>query len=269
MAGKKWTQEEIGFIKSNYMDMTCEEMAKHLGRTRRAVQHLFGNLGLKRDRCQVDDRFERLVVKKLYFQTKYGQQVRYAKCICDCNNMIDVKAASLVQGHTKSCGCLKNEKASERCKKRNYKHGKGDLNNRLYRIWCAMKSRCRDKSHTQYHNYGGRGISVCKEWCDNYVSFYNWSIANGYKDNLTIDRTNNNGNYEPSNCRWVDHKTQARNRNNNRLDVVKIVAFEETKTLQQWLDDSRCMVKSGAALCYRIGAGWKPEDAISKPSERS
>ena len=85
-------------------------------------------------------------------------------------------------------------------------------NTKLFKVWCGMKDRTLNKNDKAYKNYGGRGIKICNEWLTDFMNFYNWSIDNGYKEGLTIDRINNNGNYEPSNCRWITMKEQSKNR---------------------------------------------------------
>lgn len=266
MAGKKWLDTEIDFIQKNYREMTCVEMSKILGRTERAVEHQSAKLNLIREPI-VGDEFGRLTIKEKFFDEE--KRKTYAICDCSCGKETKQRLTSLVQGTIVSCGCWKAEKASERISKQNFVHGKGNMNYRLYRIWSAMKTRCYNNKHISYQGYGGRGITICEEWLVSFDNFERWSLNNGYLDELTIDRIDNNKNYEPSNCRWVDMQTQAANRRNNRMDTVKVTAFGETKAVRSWLLDSRCSVKSMTTIVYRIGAGWTPEEAISKPSERS
>lgn len=97
------------------------------------------------------------------------------------------------------------------CSKRIQKTKHGYHKTRLYRIFGAMKQRCYNKNHDKYHYYGGRGITICQDWLNDFMSFRTWAYSNGYSEDLTIDRIDNNGNYEPSNCRWVDDKIQHRN----------------------------------------------------------
>jgi hypothetical protein len=103
---------------------------------------------------------------------------------------------------------------------------------RLDNIYKAMISRCYKPNNRRYKNYGGRGIKVCDEWKNDKTSFFKWALANGYSDTLTIDRINNNGNYEPANCRWATTKEQQNNRSNNHL----ITHNGETKTIAQWAE---------------------------------
>lgn len=109
-----------------------------------------------------------------------------------------------------------------------YRHGL--CKTRLYRIFGNIKQRCYYKNNKDYKNYGGRGIIVCDEWLKDFKKFYDWAINNGYQDGLTIDRINNDGNYEPSNCRWITKKAQSRNNRNNRIITYK----GETHCLIEW-----------------------------------
>lgn len=131
----------------------------------------------------------------------------YWNCECECGNKTIVRASSLLTGDTKSCGCLRNETLLHET------HGMSDT--RLYRIWNGMKDRCYNKNAPEYDNYGGRGITVCKEWLDDFMNFYNWAMANGYRDDLTIDRKDNDKDYCPENCRWATYKMQSNNKRNN------------------------------------------------------
>lgn len=119
-------------------------------------------------------------------------------CQCDCGNSSVVSSQNIRLGRTKSCGCQL------------VKHGQKGT--RLYNIWGGMKSRCYRKSHKWYERYGGRGITICEEWLHNFQAFYDWAIKNGYEEGLSIDRIDNDKNYEPSNCKWSNQTDQIRNR---------------------------------------------------------
>lgn len=134
-------------------------------------------------------------------------------CICDCGRKVIASGKNMREGTTNSCGCFQIDQA----RKANTKHGDkpGNGRNRLYGIWSAMKSRVTNSNTAHYANYGGRGIIICKEWQYSFPVFKEWAINNGYKDTLTIDRINVNGNYEPENCRWITMKEQSRNKTNS------------------------------------------------------
>lgn len=129
-------------------------------------------------------------------------------CQCDCGNVLKVRAPDLKSGHTRSCGCL------HRDNKPNLTHGLSRT--RLSNIWHNMKQRCLNPSNPGYSGYGGRGIILCDEWKEDFKPFYDWAMANGYDDKLSLDRIDVNGNYEPSNCRWATQKEQCNNTRINR-----------------------------------------------------
>lgn len=136
-----------------------------------------------------------------------------------------------------------------------YKHG--ETKTRLFKIWCSMHERCERKNHTHYKSYGGRGICVCDEWSE-YIPFATWARANGYSDQLTIDRINNDGNYEPSNCRWVTMKEQQRNKRTNRVITYKGKKYTLTE-----LAEYAGLKKT--TLRERLNNGWSVDDAVEKP----
>lgn len=118
------------------------------------------------------------------------------RCRCDCGNYCMVMSTRLASGHTKSCGCYN----SEHTVKMNTTHG--GTHTRLYSIWASMKTRCLNPNSKAYHYYGGRGISICDEWKDNFSAFRDWALSNGYRDDLTLDRIDSDKDYSPENCKW-------------------------------------------------------------------
>lgn len=163
-------------------------------------------------------RFGKLTVEyKVIKKSEKGQRV-YWYCECDCGGNKIVRSDNLTGGSTKSCGCI----ISNTC---HYKR-----EHRLHGIWSGIKHRCKNPNNQSYSKYGGRGIKICDEWGDDFMNFYNWAIENGYSDDLSIDRIDVNGNYEPSNCRWATAKEQGNNRTNTRfLEIENII-----KPISEW-----------------------------------
>lgn len=136
------------------------------------------------------------------------QRHSYVICRCDCGSVEkEYMVQSLKNGDTSSCGCLWKESITTH----------NLTSHPIYKCWDAIKQRCGNKKHASYKNYGGRGIFICNEWKNNFQSFYNWAIKNGWSHGLEIDRENNNGNYEPSNCRFISSKANSRNRRTTKI----------------------------------------------------
>jgi hypothetical protein len=137
----------------------------------------------------------------------------FVTCECSPDKEYIVRLDSFLNGHLKSCGCYSIEKTKERMTT----HGKYET--RIYKIYKGMKRRCYCSSRPNYKDYGGRGIIICDEWLNNFTTFYEWSISHGYEYPLTIDRIDNNGNYEPNNCQWITIEGQ---QNKKVMDKAEI-----------------------------------------------
>lgn len=184
-------------------------------------------------------------------RTKSGRTHVMYCCECDCGTKILVKAENLRSGNTKSCGCLEKDINKEK----STKHGLRGT--RIYNVWQGMKQRCYNKNEERYADYGGRGITVCPEWLGEhgFENFYDWSMGNGYADNLTIDRIDNNKGYSPYNCRWATAKEQQRNKRNNFVVVYK----EKEMTLSEV---SEITGINRETLSSRLGRGMTIEEAV-------
>ncbi len=168
----------------------------------------------------VGQRFGHLTVKERAEKRKNG--MAFWVCLCDCGKISKpIRTADLKNGKTKSCGCMQNKT----------KHGLSY--SRIYQTWADMKARCFNPNHRAFQYYGDRGITVCDEWKDDFQAFYDWALSHGYSDELTIDRIDANGNYEPSNCRWVTFKVQENNTRRNRY----ITYNNKTQSMAEWADE--------------------------------
>lgn len=187
---------------------------------------------------------ELIVLKRNPVNSKSGN-ARW-DCKCSCGNIATVIGSKLRSGATKSCGCARKSKIAQ-----------GFSKTRLYRIWSLMKKRCYRNENENFKHYGGRGIEVCEEWKKDFIAFRSWALSHGYADNLSIDRIDVNGNYEPSNCRWADIKTQANNRRNNHIitylnNDYTVSEFAELLKVSYW------------TVSNQLKLGWSIEKIVQK-----
>jgi hypothetical protein len=197
------------------------------------------------------DRFGKLTVSKeldkVYIPS--GQSNRVFECVCDCGNIKTVRLVHLSNHKTKSCGCSH--------RKRN-----GDGGTLLCKVWRGIKSRC-DGTYFQNKYYFNKGIKVCDEWQQDFEPFKIWSINNGYVKGLQIDRIDNSGNYEPSNCRWVTSTI-----NNNNRDNTIFLIYNNNKIAISDLLRSKQLDNYKAAILGRIKRGWSHDRAIDTPIKK-
>lgn len=210
----------------------------------------------------VGKRFGKLVVDHLLDERNKNGRIQWW-CVCDCGKEKAISGHEL-KGGLQSCGCLKTTLSDDiRKKYRASRKSKMGLNNtRLYRAWVGMKMRCYNPHSPKYYAYGDRGITVCSEWIDSFDAFVEWAFDNGYKEeikDLSLDRIDVNGNYEPLNCRWVSAKRQANNKRNN----IRITLGDETYTLSEWCDIKG--IKNKGTIYARWEAGW-PDEQLFLPT---
>lgn len=184
--------------------------------------------------------------------------LRKPLCRCVCGKEKNVWQTALNIGKSQSCGCIFRVVSAARIRERNLKHGLSrnavNKGHDLYPVWIGMKRRCANSSLKGYHNYGGRGITVCEEWKSDFLLFLNWSTSNGYKKGLQIDRIDNDGNYSPKNCRWVTCHVNSRNKRSNRKINGQCIS-----------DLSLAISESNNLINERLKAGWSLEKSLNKP----
>jgi hypothetical protein len=193
----------------------------------------------------IGKKFHMLEVIKL--SDKKNSESRFLwECKCECGKVILLPSNKLTGNgrKQKSCGCIRYNPNSP-------------YNHKLVRVWSGMKSRCNNHKLSSYHNYGARGIKVCKEW-DSYLPFYEWAINNGYKEGLELDRINNDGHYEPDNCRFITRKKNSNNRRTNVYETFNGI----TKTQTEWADEIGISVQ---AFRQRLKKGLNEEELLEPP----
>lgn len=187
------------------------------------------------------------------FVIKRGPNNRFGTamwiCKCECGNEIIARSGDILKKEGSSCGCSR------------FKHR--GAHTRLFNVWYGMKQRCVYKKHNRYHNYGAKGIKICDEWLNDYAAFRDWALVNGYDEKAkrgecTLDRIDVDGDYEPSNCRWVSMKEQNVNKSSNH----KLTYNGETRTLKEWAD--ACGI-AYSTIMSRLRYGWSIERALTYP----
>ena len=202
----------------------------------------------------IGKRFGRLFVIARVADHYYpsGRHDACYSCDCDCGNNVNVLGIHLRSGHTISCGCFRVETS------RDIMTVHGKTNTRLHTIWKNIHARCLNANNNDYPNYGGRGITICDEWKNNFISFEDWAISHGYNDCLSLDRIDVNGNYEPANCRWVTQKVQCNNTRSN----IYVTIDNKTNTLKQWCE---LFQLNYGTIVSRVSRGWDPVKALTTP----
>lgn len=196
-----------------------------------------------------NQKFGKLTAKYICGQDKWKRNIWL--CECECGNTTEVMIGNLTSLTVQSCGCNHDGHPTHKQSK-----------TRLYNIWQKMKNRCYDSNTQAYKDYGGRGINVCDEWKNSFVSFQKWALSNGYQDNLTIERKDNNGNYCPQNCMWANRTQQGNNKRNN----IILTWNNKSQTISQWANELNI---SASALRARKHRGWDDVKTLTTPIQKN
>lgn len=205
-------------------------------------------------------KFGRLTYTGLtYTKIIYGHWVRFIEAVCDCGVVKEYQCNKVLSGETKSCGCYRKDLS----RKSNITHNLSK--HPLYDVYKHIISRCYNEKDKVFKNYGGRNIEVWEEWKNDFVGFYDWCIANGYKEGLSVERLDNDGNYAPYNCKLATVAEQSRNKRSTR----NYIAFGETKCLFDWAQDERCLVGMWTLRGRADNPIWdgRFEEAMTTPPE--
>lgn len=194
-------------------------------------------------------RFGKLTVIKL---SDHNNGVASFECLCDCGNTVVRRSSNLRIKRISSCGCDGVNQATLA----KFKHGL--IHTRIYKIWSNMRQRCQNPENDNYSFYGGRGIKVCERW-ETFANFYE-DMKEGYVNNLTLDRVDNFGNYEKSNCKWISHKSQCRNRRSS-------VYLEFNGKRLSYVEWGEITGVCGSAIAKRLQRGWTIEQALTVPNK--
>jgi hypothetical protein len=175
-------------------------------------------------------------------------------CRCDCGNLTTAVTSNLISANTRSCGCLVQEGVYA------YSRTHGKTKTPTHYLWTNIKTRCLNPNYKQFNDYGGRGITLCAAWIDDFAAFHDYvsSLPHFGEKGYSLDRIDNDGNYEPGNLRWATQSEQTRNTRRNRLLTIG----DKTLTLVEWAEISGLPYHS---ILSRLNRGWTPHDAVSKP----
>ena len=202
----------------------------------------------------IGKKFNKLtVIEECKERTKNGTKIY--KCLCDCGNYTNVIGTQLRNGKTKSCGCLRVTISGQNHATHRKTH------TRLYNIYKGMVRRCYNKNDKDYKHYGEREIKMCDEWLNDFMAFYNWSMSHGYNDNLTIDRIDVNGNYEPNNCRWATQYEQQTNRSDNLI----VYYNNKKQTITKWIKELNLKNSYSTIRKRLVNYGYDVHDAFYAP----
>ena len=194
-------------------------------------------------------KYGKLTAIEVVGERKYKKgKDRLWRCVCDCGNEVIVTQSCLLRGT--SCGCERKKKIAISLTTH------GGTRTKLYNVWLAMRRRCGYKKEKSYKNYGGRGIKVCDEWMNDFSAFRSWSEEHGYKEGLTIERIDNNGDYEPSNCRWATVWEQSHNKRNNNNVIYNGKQYTVSEL-------GRLVGVDRRTIADRLKRGWSVEESIS------